>query len=97
MLLGIDEKCLRESGWRREQLMVKHVAGDLVCALRYSDYGPIDARHNLFSDMLYVSSRFESIYYFGAWPIRSPMWRRESILLADLISDRMEGTRAQQT
>jgi len=37
---------------------------DLVCA--YSDYGPIGAQHNLQSGMVYVSSRFESIYYFGA-------------------------------
>lgn len=48
-------------------LIQQHVAGDsdLVCA--YSDYGSIDARHNLQSDMLHMSSRFESIYYFGAW------------------------------
>ena len=75
-------------------MMVKHVAGDLVRALWYSDYGPIDARHNLFSDMLYVSSRFESIYDFGTWPIRSPMWRRESTLLGSDIRSNGRNSRS---
>jgi len=36
----------------------KHVAGDLVCAWVFR-YGSIDARHDLQSDMLYVSGCFE--------------------------------------
>jgi len=51
-------------------LIKEHVAGDLVCA--YSDYGPIDADHNLQTNMLYHVSGF-IISAHGPWG--SPTWR----------------------
>jgi len=71
-------------------LIKKHVAGDLVYA--YSDYNPIDAQHSLQIDMLYVSDFIISAH----GPSGGPMSRSESILIADLVSGRIEGIRAQQ-